>query len=150
MATMPNLFDRLGKPQPTTKEVVKAEKIQPIEALTEETPAAVGLLEKLEKDRPLLIETEPRKVSPTERLQGWLTKKWRRSAISLRDICVYGPHTDRSRQTNLNLALKLVEQGFLIPIEAHRHDTLKWKIVRKNQRPATPTTDPQPQTAVAT
>jgi hypothetical protein len=33
MATMRNLFDRLGKPQPTTKEVVKTEKIQPIEKL---------------------------------------------------------------------------------------------------------------------
>jgi hypothetical protein len=147
MAAMPNLFDRLGKPQPTTKDVVKAEKIQPIE----EIPATRGLLEKLTKERPPLTEAAIKLLnkerSPIERLQIWLDRKWRRSTITWRELRIYGPHSDRDRQTTLNHALILVEQGFLVPIEGRQHNTLKWRIIRKHQRPAD---HPQSQPTTAT
>ena len=138
---MPNLFDRLSKERPTTKEVVKADEI----------PAARGLLEKLEKERPPLTEAAIKLLnkerSPIERLQIWLARKWRRSTITWRELRIYGPHSDRDRQTTLNHALILVEQGFLAPIEGRQHNTLKWRIIRKHQRPAD---HPQSQPTTAT
>src|SRR5215831_12834346 len=141
MAMMPNLFVRLNKERPTTKEVVKADEI----------PAARGRLEKLEKERPPLTDAAIKLLnkgrSPIERLQIWLDRKWRRSTITWRELRVYGPHSDRDKQTTLNHALILVEQGFLAPIEGRQHNTLKWRIIRKHQRFAD---HPQSQPTTAT
>jgi hypothetical protein len=156
-AVSSNLFERLdkGRPQPTA---IRHEKAQSTDVTpsAEEAPPAVGLLERLEKERSLLPIEEALRLlghkddSPLGKLQDWLDRKWRRSSICLREICVYGPHADRNRQTVLNLALELVRQGVLVPIEARQRNTLKWRIVRKSQRPAASAADSQPQATAAT
>jgi hypothetical protein len=136
-----SLFERL---RPSSIEAT------PIESApsAEEAPAAVSLLEKLEAERPLPIVELPA-LSPLERLQEWLDRRWRKSTISAFEIYTYGPHADRNKQTALELAGRLVQQGMLVPIRARRHDTRKWKIVRKSQRPAVHTTHPEPQPPTA-
>jgi hypothetical protein len=120
-----NLFDRLNKRPAST------------EAATE---ATTSLLEILDKERPLPPPIDERDT-PIERLQKFL-RRWRRPVVTLRDLYTHGPHCDRDKQTVLDLAQTLVQQGVLIPIVARRRDVMKWKIVPKGQRPAALTTHP--------
>jgi hypothetical protein len=133
-----SLFDRLNKGRRPTTEAAPS---------TEEA-AAVSLLERLEKERPLPPPIDERDT-PIERLQKWL-RRWRRPTVSLRDLYTHGPHSDRDKQTALNLAQILVQQGVLIPIVARRRDVQKWKIVPKSQRPTALTAHPPSQPTAAT
>src|SRR5262245_24302789 len=73
-----SLFERL---RPSSIEAT------PIESApsAEEAPAAVSLLEKLEAERPLPIVELPA-LSPLERLQEWIDRRWRKSTISAFEI----------------------------------------------------------------
>ena len=123
---MANLFERLNKRRPTKAAVPPTE--------------AGGLLEILDKERPLPIEeaSKPPTLSPTEKLQDWIDRRWRKTIICARDIYIHGPYGIRDKKTALKLARILVQQGGLVPIRAHRRDRWTWKVVPKRQRPTTP------------
>src|SRR5262245_6694820 len=120
-----NLFERLRPPS------IEATPIE--SAPSDEEAPAVGLLEQLEKERPLPPPIDERDT-PLERLQKFI-RRWRKPTIRLREICIFGPKSDRNRQTVLNLVQELVEQGWLTPIATNRRNVQKWKIVPKGQRP---------------
>src|SRR5262245_7896686 len=117
-----NLFKRL-RPSPI--------EATPVESAlsTEEAPVMTSLLEKLERERLLLLPTIAVE-SPIERLQRFL-RRWRSPIVSLRDLYTHGPHCDRNKQTALDLAQILVRQGVLTPIAAGRRNGMKWKNVPK-------------------
>jgi hypothetical protein len=119
-----SLFERL-RPAPI--------KSTPIESTPSTEAAAESLLEKLEAERPLPPPIDERDT-PLERLQRFL-RRWRKPTIRLREICIFGPKSDRNRQTVLNLVQELVEQGRLTPIVTNRRNVQKWKIIPKGQRP---------------
>jgi hypothetical protein len=51
--------------------------------------------------------------------------------VSARDICIYGPHSIRDRESAIDSAEILVKNGWLVPIKTRRHDIREWQIVRK-------------------
>jgi hypothetical protein len=138
-----SLFERL---RPSSIEAT------PIESApsAEEAPAAVSLLEKLDAERPLPI-VELRELSPLERLQEWLDRRWRKSTISAFEIYTYGPHADRNKQTALELAGKLVQQGCWCLSEpagtTHENGKLFGKASVPRPRLLTPNCSHQPQPA---
>ena len=71
------------------------------------------------------------KLQPAQLLLDWLIADQTRTIISARDICRLGPGQIRNRESALNSAKILVEHGWLIPLESHRHDRHRWQIVRK-------------------
>jgi hypothetical protein len=67
--------------------------------------------------------------SPAQKLLDWL-QHWNEPTICARDIRIYGPRP-RNRESALNAARILVENGFLSPAPTNRYDRHVWVIVRK-------------------
>jgi hypothetical protein len=71
------------------------------------------------------------KLAPPQALLDWLVRDQARNIVTVRDICRLGPGQIRNRERALDSAKILVEHGWLIPLEAHRHDRHRWQVVRK-------------------
>ena len=102
------------------------------------------LAENLEKERQ--VETIPRgpllqpivpptdyRSPPIERLLDFLVNRWRGPVIRIREICQFGPNPIRDRKSAIALTETLAANGWLAPLEARRHDTRMWRIVRGGQ-----------------
>jgi hypothetical protein len=87
------------------------------------------LFERLRPADNLEPPSHPRE-SPAEKLLEWLVVHWAQPTVSMRDIHRSAPTFLRDKKTILNLAQELVERGWLIPTQAHRHDRRTWKIAR--------------------
>jgi hypothetical protein len=74
------------------------------------------------------------KLPPAQKLLDWLQHDWTKPTISARDIYTYGPNSIRDRESAIDLAQILVKHGWLVPIEAHRRDMRKWRIIREPSR----------------
>jgi hypothetical protein len=62
-------------------------------------------------------------------LHHWL-QNWSKPTIRLRDICNRGPEFARKRERAIHLTERLVEAGWLAPVEARRRNRKEWLIVR--------------------
>ena len=80
-----------------------------------------------ERPRPEII----RLSRDTEKLLDWLVNHWTKPTITVREIRIYGPNAIRDGKTAVSTAEILVEQGWLIPLKAHRRDRREWQIVPK-------------------
>ena len=125
---MGNLFERLNKKRPPPTE----------EATPPPTkePKAVSLFERLDKGR-LPRPTEEvikqlRGDSPIEKLLDWLVNHWAKDTITALEIYTHGPNSIRDKKTTLYLAQILVERGWLVPVNTHKHNMRGWKIVRRS------------------
>jgi hypothetical protein len=107
------------------------------------------LIEQPEKERPVepdivrkgpqpIIPPTHRKSSPSEKLLDWIINRWPEPTVTARDISVYGPNCARDPTSRTNLTGILVQYGWLTPIQAHRYDMKKWRIVREPSK-QTPT-----------
>jgi hypothetical protein len=91
-----------------------------------------SLFERLDKGRPAPTEEaikQPQKIQRAQKLLDWL-QHWGEPTICARDLCVYGPRP-RDRESAIDSAKFLAEQGWLSPIQTHRYDRHAWRIVRK-------------------
>jgi hypothetical protein len=70
------------------------------------------------------------KPSHAQLMLDWL-QRWPKPTICRRDVRIYGPSSVRDRQSMLSSAEVLVRYGWLVPIDAGRHDGHRWRIVRK-------------------
>jgi hypothetical protein len=75
---------------------------------------------------------------PLGRLLNWLLNYWTKPTISARDIYTYGPRPIKNLKEAIGVAEIMVRQGWLVPIQAHRHDRKTWLIVRKNEQIGAP------------
>src|SRR5262249_48444309 len=73
-------------------------------------------------------------LPPAQKLLDWLQHGWTKPTISVRDIYTRGPNSIRNRRSAIELAEILVKHGWLVPIEAQRRETRKWRIIREPSR----------------
>jgi hypothetical protein len=73
------------------------------------------------------LEPERARRLPAQDLLVWIQRGWRRPTISLRDICTYGPPAIRKREAAATHAETLEKHGWLVEIQAHRHDRRLWR-----------------------
>jgi len=91
---------------------------------------AKDIFSRLSAGRPL----EPEEPTPQQvplaagRLLNWIQQKWKQPVIRARDICQYGPHPTRDRESTLKLTEILEGRGWLVPMPARRYDTKMWRI----------------------
>jgi hypothetical protein len=77
-------------------------------------------------------EKEPPKVDPAIKLLEWLTYRWAKPTVTVRDICRCGPgFIQNDRETTLNLTKDLQLRGHLIPVPTHRADRREWRVIRE-------------------
>jgi hypothetical protein len=94
----------------------------------------VTLFERLAQARP--AQTEPARKAPPSELEAgqilldWL-QNWTKPTIALRDIRIFAPRCLRSRESAISAAQILVQNGWLVPTQTHRHDRQVWKIIHK-------------------
>jgi hypothetical protein len=67
-------------------------------------------------------------LEPAQRLLDWITHKWAKPSITLRELYTLGPSFVCDRQTALLLAELLVEHSHLEPYSTRRKDVRKWLI----------------------
>ena len=93
--------------------------------------AGRDIFERLDEGRPPIENTTKRsqKIQHAQRLLDWL-QRWSKPTVCYREIRIYGPYP-RDRESTLNAAKILVDNGWLVPIKTRRHDMLEWQIVRK-------------------
>jgi hypothetical protein len=70
----------------------------------------------------------PRTPPSAQRLLIWIQRDWGKPIVSLRDIRAFGPGASRERPIALNLTKILVQQGWLVPMKAWRHDRQVWRL----------------------
>jgi hypothetical protein len=73
--------------------------------------------------------TRTQKIQHAQRLLDWL-QRWSKPTVCYREIRIYGPYP-RDRESTLNAAKILVENGWLTPIQTRRYDAHVWQVVRK-------------------
>src|SRR5262245_46748707 len=95
------------------------------------TTVAKDIFERLDKGRPPVdvISTRTQKIQRAQKLLDWL-QHWAKPTIRARDICIYGPRP-RDRESAIDSAKFLAEQGWLIPNKTSRYDSREWQIVRR-------------------
>jgi len=89
----------------------------------------MNLFDRLAHSRSAPTE-KAQKPEPAQLLLNWL-QRWHKPTVRMNEILVYGPRPVRKRENALNSAQKLVEHGWLIPLETRRPDMLEWQIVRR-------------------
>jgi hypothetical protein len=87
------------------------------------------IADSLERHEPEIPRTNL-KLLPVGRLLNWILNYWDERTISARDIYTYGPRCIQNLQDAVGVAEILVQQGWLIPVRAHRHDRKLWLVVR--------------------
>jgi hypothetical protein len=107
------------------------------------------IAESLKEERREIIPPTNLKLLPAGRFLNWLLNYWSKPTISAYEIYTYGPRPIKNLKEAMSVAETLVQQGWLIPIRAHRHDRKLWLIVRKNEQIDAPRTNATTQTAVA-
>ena len=124
--------------QPASPKPIEADKsfpVTPTIAQTEETRTAKAFdpFASHESKKPSIKRRFGRahNFEPAQRLLDWLVRDQTRSIVTVRDICRLGPGQIRNRERALDSAKILVEHGWLVPLESHRHDRHQWQIVRK-------------------
>jgi hypothetical protein len=93
---------------------------------------AKDIFERLDKGRPPfeeVISTRTQKIQRAQKLLDWL-QHWAKPTIRARDICIYGPRP-RDRESAIDSAKFLAEQGWLVPNKTRRYDSQEWQIVRR-------------------
>jgi len=92
---------------------------------------AKDIFERLDKGRPPIevISTRTQKIQRAQKLLDWL-QHWAKPTIRARDICIYGPRP-RDRESAIDSAKFLAEQGWLVPNKTRRYDSQEWQIVRR-------------------
>src|SRR5262245_58896334 len=94
--------------------------------------AVRDIFERLDKGRPpteAVISKRSQKIQHAQKLLDWL-QRWTKPTVCFRDIHIYGPYP-RDRESTLNAAKILVDNGWLVPITRHWRDMHKWQVVRK-------------------
>jgi len=77
-------------------------------------------------------QTEEELLFTGQRLLDFVTQKWAKDTISLRDIYIFGPYAlQKEKQAALEAAEFLAARGWLEPLKSHRHDRREWQILRK-------------------
>jgi hypothetical protein len=104
-----SIFERLGKNQPINNP--KKERLEP----------------KLNIEKFWIDKA-------TERLRDWLVNRWTKPTISVREICIFGPHPLRNAKIARSLTEILAEQGWLIPLKGRRLEIREWQIVPKTSK----------------
>jgi hypothetical protein len=74
--------------------------------------------------------TEAAHNNNAQRLLNWLLK-WQKPTIRMNEVLVFGPRPVHKRENALSPIQKLVEQGWLTPIQTRRPDMLEWRIARR-------------------
>ena len=90
------------------------------------------IFERLDKGRPPfeeVVSTQTQKIQRAQKLLDWL-QHWAKPTIRARDICIYGPRP-RDRESAIDSAKFLAEQGWLVPNKTRRYDSQEWQIVRR-------------------
>jgi hypothetical protein len=85
-------------------------------------------------ERPEISPPADLRSLPVGQLLYWLTNNWKKSTVSIRDLCVFGPRVTRNRKNATDLAETLAKRGFLLPIRAHRIDRRVWLVVRETEQ----------------
>jgi hypothetical protein len=88
------------------------------------------LFERLAQGRPPQEPTPPPGMPAGQELLNWIQRVWTQPTLRARDIYRYGPNAIRDKESALKSAKKLVERGWLAPIETRRHDMRKWRIMK--------------------
>jgi hypothetical protein len=93
---------------------------------------AASIFERLKKGRPPteITSKRPQKIQHAQKLLDWLQRAQTKPTITARDIYTYGPRP-RDRESAIDSAKFLVEQGWLVRNQTHRYDRHEWQIVRK-------------------
>jgi hypothetical protein len=68
-----------------------------------------------------------RKPMQAQELLHWVQRIWRKPVVSLRDVCVFGPRAIRDRKSAIDQIEILVQHGWLVEIQSHRHDRRLWR-----------------------
>jgi hypothetical protein len=89
------------------------------------------IFDKLSAGRPPIEKTNKQlqKIQHAQRLLDFL-QRWSKPVVRARDIRIYGPRP-RDRESAINAARILTEQGWLNPVQSRRYDSREWLIVRK-------------------
>jgi hypothetical protein len=114
--------------------------------------AVASLFERLHAGRPSPIEITPPtnlKLLPAGRFLNWLLNYWSKPTISAYEIYTYGPRPIKNAKEAMSVAEVLVQQGWLIPIRAHRIDRKVWLVVRNLPQTSAPHTNQPADTAIA-
>jgi hypothetical protein len=85
----------------------------------------------IDKPPPPTEETikRPQNIQHAQRILDWL-QRWPEPYVRIRDFKNFGPRP-RDRESVLNSAKILVENGWLNPLQPCRRDGQTWKIVRR-------------------
>jgi hypothetical protein len=86
------------------------------------------IFKRLSAGRPAPEPTREPAPLAAGRLLDWIQNNWTQPIIRVRDICIYGPHPIRDRESAIKTAEILVKHGWLVPMKPHRCDTKRWRI----------------------
>jgi hypothetical protein len=89
-----------------------------------------NLFERLAAARPTSAEAKQPQKDPAQKLLDWLRHR-KKSTITVREICVFGPYSIRNRKSAIDAIEVLVKYGWLDPLKPRRHDAPEWEIVQK-------------------
>ena len=89
---------------------------------------AKDIFKRLSAGRPPQEPAPPATPLAAGRLLNWLQNNWTQPIIRVRDICIYGPHIIRDRESAIKTAEILERHGWLVPMKPHRCDTKRWRI----------------------
>jgi hypothetical protein len=93
---------------------------------------AASQFERLDQGRPPTEEAvkQPQKLQHAQKSLEWF-QRWNKPAVNIRDFHIYGSRP-RDRESTLNTAKILVENGWLSPLQSCRFTTDRLgKLVRK-------------------